>query len=354
MKKIRNLMVLGMIGLLLAVTFSRYFIIKGESTNRSTEIQSVKSKEDREKHLAEVMKQALAEPDPNPVVGIGRGQDYTKTTLTAIENAGGLKDIVKKGDLVLIKPNICTFGIAGAPTITDYRVVQTIANLVLKYGAAKVIVAEGAISGDAFDTISAKLNKYATIKGVQLLNLNGLNKEDCYELKPQKSLTGKAIFIPKIYMDADVVITVPKLKTHNLSDAVVSLSLKNSFGVPPGPIYGNTYGFKSGLHSLGLKEAIVDINRIRKPDMAVIEGIVGGEGYGPTDNTPVKSNIIFAGKDLVATDIVALTFMGFKGDQVPHVELASKERLGISDLTRIKIVGADLNAIKMRFKRARE
>jgi uncharacterized protein (DUF362 family) len=350
MKMRRIFMICGMIGLLWAASFG-YLTIQGEAAGRPNETQSVKSKENREKHLAEVMKQALAEPGLSPVVGVGRGQDYTKATLTAIENAGGLKDVVKKGDLVLIKPNVCIFGTAGAPTITDYRVVQTITNLVLKYGAARVIVAEGAISGNAFDSVSARLNKYATIKGVQLLNLNGLNKEDCYELKPQKSLTGKALFIPKIFMDADVVITVAKLKTHYQPEAVVSLCLKNAFGVPSEQIYGGGLGgFKSGLHSLGLKEAIVDLNRIRKPDVAVIEGIVGGEGYGPADNTPVKSNIIFAGRDLVAIDTVALTFMGFKVAQVPHVELAGKERLGISDLAKIKVVGADLNAIKMNFK----
>jgi uncharacterized protein (DUF362 family) len=351
MKLRRIFMFVGIVSLLWTAAFPWYFVIQGQDAKRSNVIQSERIKQDREKHLMEVMKQALAEPEPNPVVGIGRGQDYEKTTLTAIENAGGLKDIVKKGDLVLIKPNICGLDRPGAPTITDYRVVQAIANLVIKYGAARVMVAEGAISGDAFDTISARVNKYGTIKGVQLMDFNSLSKEDCYELKSQKSLTGKAIYIPKIYMDADVVITVPKLKTHNLNDAVVTLSLKNAFGVPPGQLYGGNYGFKSGLHSLGLKEAILDINRIRKPDMAVIEGIVGGEGYGPLNNTPVKSNIIIVGRDLVAVDTVALTFMGFTVDQVPYVELASKEKMGVSDLSKVKIVGADLNAIKMHFKR---
>lgn len=81
----------------------------------------------------------------------------------------------------------------------------------------------------------------------------------------------------------------------------------------------------------------------------MIEGIVGGEGYEPLYNTPVKSNIVFAGKDLAALDTVALTFMGLKVDQVPHVALAGKDGLGIMDLGKIKIVGVDLNAIKMTF-----
>lgn len=304
----------------------------------------------KQQHLDEVMKKAAAEPDPNPVVGIGRGEDYAMVTEEAVKNAGGLDDIIKEGDTVIIKPNICTFAEAGSGIITDYRTVQKIVDMAAGLGASKIIIAEGSIAGDAFYKTFLVANKYGTIKGADLFDLNSCIKEDCYELLPEKSLTGKALFIPKIYMDADVVINVAKLKTHLDPEAAVSLSLKNSFGVPPGKIYGKTS--KNALHALGLKEAIIDINRIRKPDFSVIEGIVGGEGYGPLINDPVKSDIIFAGKDPVALDTVALNFMGFTLDEIPHVKLAGEEKLGISELNQIKIVGADLDAIKMKFRRA--
>jgi uncharacterized protein (DUF362 family) len=197
-----------------------------------------------------------------------------------------------------------------------------------------------------FDTTSLNINKYGNIKGVEMVNMNSFNKEDCYELRPENNTTGKALFIPKVYMDADVVINVAKLKTHH--QAVVTLSLKNSFGIPSAKVYGG--GLKTGLHTLGLDESIVDLNLIRKADFFIIDGIVGGEGSGPINNTPVKSNIIFAGRDPVALDTVALTFMGFKLEQVPHVQLAGKKNIGISDLSKIRIVGADLNIIKMDFK----
>ncbi len=305
---------------------------------------------DKMAHVKEIMARSVAAPDPKPVVGIGQGEDYAKVTDEAVKNAGGLQGIVKKGDLVLIKPNICTIDAAGSPRTTDYRAVQKIVDMVKELGASRIIIAEGTIAGDAFSKPYLRLNKYDTIQGVELLNLNALNEEDCYELKPDKSMTGKALFIPKIYMDADVVITVAKLKTHFQPDAVVSLSLKNSIGVPPGRIYG--VGSKDGLHNLGLKESIVDINKIRKPDFSLIEGIVGGEGYGPLNNTRVESGIIFAGKDPVALDTVALTFMGFKVEDIPHVKLAGDEKLGISDLSSIKVVGAVLDKIKMKFEGA--
>ena len=166
---------------------------------------------DKQQYLSDVMKKAVAEPDSSPVVGIGRGEDYAKVTEEAINNAGGLQDIIKKGDSVIIKPNICTYAEAGSGMITDYRTVQKIVDMVNDLGASKIIIAEGTIAGDAFSSLFLSINKYDTIKGVELVNLNALNQEDCYELKPEKSMTGKALFIPKIYMDADV---VERLQDH--------------------------------------------------------------------------------------------------------------------------------------------
>lgn len=304
-----------------------------------------KSEEEKQAHIKELMDQARVIPDQNPVVGIGRGDDYSKVTSEAIDNAGGLKDIIQKGDIVLIKPNICmSYLNAGMPQITDYRVVQEVVDTVLEYGAARVIVAEGAFYGNVFDF---EKNMFCTLEGVELFNFNSCEEEDCYELEPENSLVGKAIYVPKIYMDADVVINIAKLKTHFLTMA--SLSLKNVIGVPSERIYG-TGADKSGLHALGIDDVIVDLNHIRRPDFAIIDGIVGGEGNGPVSNKPVQSNIVFAGKDLVALDTVAATFMGRDPRYITHLQLASMEGLGIKDLDKITVVGADLDAIKMQFK----
>ena len=176
--------------------------------------------------------------DPHPVVGVGRGEEYGAVTEAAIENAGGLDGIVKKGDVVLIKPNLCTSPAPGTPTTTDYRVVQRIVEMVKKSGASRVIIAEGGFSGNAFSKSTAARSKYDTIAGVEFYDFNSCEKEDSYLLTPRKSLIGRSLYIPKPYMDATVVIDVAKLKTHFQPDAVVSLSLKNAFGVPSERLYG--------------------------------------------------------------------------------------------------------------------
>ncbi len=294
-------------------------------------------------HTQDKMQSALTNV-PEPIVGIGLGSDYPEVTRKAVENAGGLGGIVKENDTVVIKPNLVKPSSPEDGIVTDFRVVLEIVNTVRKYGAGRVIIAEATPYGNVFE-----LAKYNEISGVELVDMNDFGKDDCYELIPQNSLTKEVLFIPKLYMDADVVISVAKLKTHFEYDAGVTLSIKNSMGVPPTKFYGVDY--KEKLHLLGLKEAIIDLNKIRKPDFSVIDGIIGGEGYGPLLVRPVKSNIVLAGIDPVAVDTVALNFMGFTLEEVPHVLLAAQEGLGTADLNKIKIVGADLDLIKMKFER---
>jgi uncharacterized protein (DUF362 family) len=294
-----------------------------------------------------IMKKTAETPDPNPIIGVGRGKDFAGVTRDAIEKAGGLKDIIKQGDTVLIKPNMIKAALPEAGIVTDYRVVQEIANIARECGAARVIVADGSPWNKSFD---GDAEAYKKISGVELFDFNDCKEEDCYKLRPINGLGKVGFFIPKLYMDADVVITAAKLKTHY--EAVVTLGLKNVFGVPP--LYMNGSGFlgKEYLHGLGLPIAIVDLNKVRKPDFTVIDGIIGGEGNMPISGTPVASEIVFAGKDIVAADTAALTFMGFTVEDVPHVKLAGEQGLGISDLSKIKVIGAELEKIKMQFKKS--
>lgn len=364
MKKVRLFLIYGIIGLLCIAALAGYLIDRSKNSgsaevikpsNTPVAVAATESATPSGEEVAQAANTAApATPGAvantgEPLVGIARGTDYAETTRKAVENAGGLGGIISEGDTVLIKPNICGFATPDSPQITDYRVVAEIVEIARECGAEKIIIAEGPISGTAFSGMD-KGNGYQNIEGVEFVEINNLGKEDCYEVKAENGCTGKSFYIPKVYMDADVVIGVPKLKTHFQPDAVVSLCLKNMYGVPPGKIYG--VGYKNGLHMMGLKESIVDLNLIRKPDFQIVDGIIGGEGYGPLNNTPVNSNVIFAGTDPVAVDTVCLTFMGFTVDEIPHVKLAAESGVGIADLDKIRLVGANLEEIKMSFKPA--
>ena len=303
--------------------------------------------EQLQQHVDELLLKATVKPNENPVVGVGTGTDFDAVTRKAVENAGGLKEIIKKGDSVLIKPNMITMARPAEGIITDYRVVQSLVDQALEAGAAKVYVGDGSPWGRVLQN---SMCKYTELTNCEIVDFNDFKKEDCYQLRPLNPILPKQIYnIPKIYMDADVVISAAKLKTH--AEGVVTLTLKNAFGIPPMGSARIGVG-KTYLHTNGIPNSIVELNLIRKPEFVVIDGIIGGEGRGPIRSTPVDSQVVFASLDPVACDMVGLTFMGFQLSEVPHVSLAEEHGLGIADLSKISVNGANLDEIKMSFEHA--
>jgi uncharacterized protein (DUF362 family) len=301
---------------------------------------------------------SAAAPARPPLVGISHGnRDYAAATRAAIASAGGLAGVIKAGDSVVIKPNICTEQAgAGSPQITDYRAVQAVIDLARQAGASRIILMEGSITGNPFSSAALALNKYNTLTGVDERIESGMitDESKLSGIMPSGSQNKEKYYLPKAYLDASKVITVAKLKTH--FNAGATLSLKNSFGLAARAKHSAGMPMRFGLHgSRGTKlsGSIVDLNLIRMPDFAVLEGIVGGEGDGPVSCTAVDAKIMLAGQDLVALDTVGLTFMGLTVADVPHVKLASTLGLGLGDLAKIPVKGATLKDIAMRFKPAK-
>ncbi|MDR2793901.1 MAG: DUF362 domain-containing protein [Treponema sp.] len=282
------------------------------------------------------------------VVGIGRGADHAAVTAQAIANAGGLERIVSKGDTVIIKPNLSSSrGTLTYPGNTDYRVVAEVVRQAREAGAGRIIVAEGAGTGRPLSDPVIRQIRYNTIAGVEFLDLNTIPKEDCYFVSSPNRVTREPIYMPKIYVDADVVISVPKLKTNYAVGP--SLGLKNGFGAPPKPLVNDGSAWKLGLHRRGIPNSIVEINLLRKPDFVVIDGILAGEGNGPTSNSPIDARIVFAGADVMAVDTIAAYFMGFNPQNVPHLKLAAENGIGEYRMERIEVAGADIHEIRMDF-----
>jgi uncharacterized protein (DUF362 family) len=299
-------------------------------------------------HVRLLMQKSTGNLEPNPLVGIAQGfeSEYAQTTRKAIENVGGLEKIIKNGDTVLIKPNLGIPVSATTGTTTDYRMVNEIVKIVREYGASRIIIAEASPYGMIF-----RVTGMSAINGVEFINLNDSGAEDCYYLSPSNSQTGEHFYIPKIYMDADIVIDAAKMKNHFIT--TVSLSLKNcSIGIPPGPLCGAVGVYqKQNLHDWGIDLSIADVNMIRKPDFSIVDGIIGMEGYGPAAGSPIRSNVIIAGVDPVAVDTVGLTFMGYEVDEAAHVVLSGKIGLGINNLEDIRVAGAELDKIKVAYRR---
>jgi len=180
----------------------------------------------------------------------------------------------------------------------------------------RIIIAEADathLSADmAFRALGWKKLFAAWDPRIEFLNLsrdNRITVKTCY---------GENIEMSELYMKADYLISVAKLKTHSLQK--ITCTMKNLFGALP-----EKYKIKYHHH---LAEAICAFASARTPNISIIDGLIGMEGKGPVNGVPRVCELLIAGTDMVATDIHCAKLMGFRFSAVPHIREALSLKLG--------------------------
>ena len=241
---------------------------------------------------------------------------------------------------VLIKVNFINTQTWDTGATTDPMVVEAII-MRLKDLPVEILVVES----DATVTNADKAYEATGMKemcernGVKFLNLR--YEKDKVKIPIPDGETLKNITVPRIVTES-AVISAAKLKTHMATK--VTLGMKNMFGLLPDK-------FKGKYHMNGISKVVVDINTVLRPALTVIDGFVAMEGRGPTDGTPVKMDLIVAGKDVVATDATAARAMGFDPHKISHIRTAAEKGLG--NIDNIEIVGSKLEEVARPFKQAK-
>ncbi len=246
------------------------------------------------------------------------------------------------GRRVVLKPNFVEYDL-GAAINTDPRVIGATVLAMRRLGAAEVTVAEG--PGHRRDTqfVVQSSGLMEALDAVDAPFVD-LNTEALVPRSLRSSFTNLGeLWLPQAIVDADVVVSMPKMKTHHW--AGVTLSLKNCFGCVPGRVYGWP---KNVLHWAGLNEAIVDVSAAVHPELQIIDGIVGMQGNGPIQGTPMPAGLLVFGSDPVATDVTAARLMGFDPARVPSIAGAARF-LGQGDPERIEQVGEDVERSALEF-----
>ena len=268
-------------------------------------------------------------------IAIVKGANPSHMVIKALEMIEGHKTFTQKKP-VLIKPNYLNAKHPSTGITTDSRVIEGIVKFLKERGIENIKIGEGSGFADTFeafriagvDAISKKWN-------VELIDLN---KDDFVEVSPPNPLTLKKVKIAATALRSTIV-SVPKLKPHRMAGA--SLSIKNMMGA---------MSPKGSMHS-HLSSNIVDLASIIKPDLAVIDGIIAGEGHESSGN-PVEMNLVVAGIDPVAVDAVGAEIMGIPLKDVKHLLIAEKMGLGICDLKQLEIVGEPIERVRRNFKRS--
>lgn len=279
-----------------------------------------------------------AAPAPPYRVGIGHDSDPYGATLRAIEATTDWIPALVAGRRVIIKPNL-VIGIApDTGTVTDPEVVRAVVDLALQGGANEVLIVEAGTQQANFKACGYDFfTNYDPSGRVRLVDLA---QQPVVLANVPDGLAYRQMFLPAMLFEPDsILVSVAKLKVHDLTQA--TLSVKNLFGLPPQTHYlapGRTTG-RYAMHDRGVNEAVVDINLARPIDFAVVDGIWGMERAGPYGGDPVRLDIVVAGQNPLAVDMVCLAAMRLPGSQVPHLQYASSLGLGPTQRSDIEMRG---------------
>jgi len=240
--------------------------------------------------------------------------DLEGTVLDGLKAVGA--DLAGKS--VLLKPNLVEYD-AGTVINTDARLVAATVLAARRLGARDVLVGDGPGHRRDTDYVVSASGFADALHGVEARFVD-LNTAAVRPVALHSRYTNLGrLWLPTPVADADVVISMPKLKTHHW--AGVTLSLKNLFGCVPGRIYGWP---KNVLHWAGIEASIVDIAGAVRPHYALVDGIVGMEGNGPIQGQPRHAGVLVFGDDPVATDTVAARLMGLDPTRIAYLREAGR------------------------------
>jgi uncharacterized protein (DUF362 family) len=250
-----------------------------------------------------------------------------------------------RGRSILLKPNLVEFEPASSIN-THPMLVHAAFEAFRAMGAATVRIAEG--PGHRRNTLDlAEAAGYFRIVPDFEDRFVDLNLDEVTRVRPTAQFSRiKKLYLPNSALRADLLVSMPKMKTHHWVGA--TLSMKNLFGVVPSGIYGWP---KNVLHWAGIEESIADLHAAFPRQFAIVDGIVGMEGNGPIQGAAKHAGVLVAGSDPVAVDATCCRIMKIDPMQIRYLQLSSR-RGDVSQITEghIEQIGESIQSVSTSFE----
>jgi uncharacterized protein (DUF362 family) len=249
-----------------------------------------------------------------------------------------------KDKRIVLKPNLVEYH-RDKVINTNPQVVSAVIELCKREGAAEIIVAEGPGHWRNAEYLVAE-SGLGDVLERQKVAFVDINHDEPIKTPNMGQLTGlEYLYLSRTLERADVVISLPKLKTHHWAGA--TLSLKNLFGTLPGIYYGWP---KNELHWRGIHNSIVDIALTRTPELAIVDAIIGMEGDGPLNGTAKPFGALIMGHDLVAVDATCCRLMMLDPDKIGYLVLGAMKKLGRMKEAEIPQLGESIASLAQPFE----
>lgn len=267
--------------------------------------------------------------------------DITVKINSGIEKLGGWDNFVKPGNTVLLKVNLIGPKTSDSASVTHSEFVRALTRILIARDC-KVWIGDssgGAIAGIAPTAQSFKVAGYEKVAIEEGAIIKNFDREGVVEVEPHGKFKEK-MYLAKPLFDADVVINLPKLKTH--SATIYTGAVKNVFGCIPGLRKAMYHKIAPDKEDFG--EILADIHEAAKFNLHIMDGIISMQGEGPTAGTVYYANKILISTDPLALDTVAIKMLGMNVEDIPVLNSAKKRNLGQYNLAEIEVEG-DYNTI---------
>lgn len=277
----------------------------------------------------------LATQSGNDTIVVTRTFDGIEAaTHRVLSQIGGMASVIKEAKIAVLKPNFVAGRSAGTGATTSFALLKAVANEVRACGAEPVLCETPGTEFDREATYTILgVEKFCSANGIRIIRVDPEGGEqDWIELRPAGAKSLRYFRIPRFMQEA-CFINLPVLKTHVVS--TMTLGMKNPMGILPRPD-------RRAMHTFGIAQCIVDMNRGIKPDLTIVDGSVGQDGEGPLYGDKADLQVLVAGRDSLAVDLACCQLVGIKPRDVPHLKLAL-EQLGKPLWT---LVGEDVGVIK--------
>ncbi len=273
-----------------------------------------------------------------PKVSITRAKTYERDEVSssvraAVDLLGGISTFVKKGEKILLKPNILSARPPESGVDTHPEFLRAVARLVREAGAEAIVGDSPGGTGfkDAGSTYEkAGIKKVCEEEGLKLVDFD-------------KARNVKGMPITEWAFAVDGIISIPKMKTHDIT--TITGAVKNSYGLAVGM-------FKTECHFKAPRPAefakyVVDVFECAAPRLVIMDGIVAMEGNGPAAGQLKNAGLIISSNDCVACDAVFAELVGIGPLRVEVTAEAYRRGLGEADLSKIEILGESLKNAKL-------
>jgi len=277
------------------------------------------------------------------LVSIGQCTTYDDPLLRSavvslLRPLGGMERFVEPGDRVLLKPNMLAAKLPEAAVTTHPALVRVVADLVREAGGEAIIGDSPGLGG--FRRVAERSGIWLAAResGARLAPF-----DDTVEVRGAG--TFRRIAVARAYWEADKIINLPKLKTHEMM--TMTCAVKNLFGAVVGA-EKPAWHLKAGTSRELFARLLLEIYLLKKPVLHIVDAVWGMEGNGPGNGDPVSVGAVLAGDNPVAVDMVAARLAGISADLLPVEREARRMELPGSRWEDVELLGAPLEAFGHR------